>query len=59
MRVADNLLALEKVIEQGILGFFMLLGASEAPENWQGEWQEAPVPQDPADSVRTRYQERH
>lgn len=73
MRVADNLLALEKVIalekiiEQGIIGFFMLLGASEAPENWQaewqgdgeGEWQKVPIAQDTAKSMRPRPQDHH
>jgi hypothetical protein len=59
MRVADNLLALEKVIEQGILGFFVLLGASEAPENWQGELQEAALSQDGRESPEAHYQDRH
>lgn len=55
MRVTENLLALEKVIEQGILGFFVLLGAGEAPENWQPELQEITANAD----GRDRYKDHH
>lgn len=37
MHIADNLLALEKIIEQGVLGFFVQLGAGPVPETWDTE----------------------
>ncbi len=40
MRVADNLKALESALENTLLGFFVLLGAGAAPENWQPATQE-------------------
>ena len=39
MRVTENLMAVERVIEKSLLGFFVLLGASEVPENWEPESQ--------------------
>lgn len=37
MHIADNLLALEKIIEQGVVGFFVQLGAGPVPETWDTE----------------------
>lgn len=37
MHITDNLLALEKIIEQGVLGFFVQLGAGPVPETWETE----------------------
>ncbi|MGH8492351.1 MAG: hypothetical protein ACRERR_04505 [Moraxellaceae bacterium] len=43
MRIADSLLALERATEKALLGFFVLLGAGAAPENWQPVMQEAKI----------------
>lgn len=35
MRMTNSLKALEKTMEKEVLTFFTLLGAGEAPEDWQ------------------------
>lgn len=35
MRVTSTLKSIEKNMEKEVLEFFQLLGASEAPEDWQ------------------------
>lgn len=37
MPMQDVVKALEKAVEQGVLTFFTLLGASEAPEDWHAD----------------------
>lgn len=36
MRIADNIKAWERKLEQELLDVLVLLGASEAPEAWDG-----------------------
>lgn len=36
MRIANNIKAWERKLEQELLDVLLLLGASEAPENWDG-----------------------
>lgn len=43
MHLKENLMTLERVIEKSLLGFFVLLGASEVPENWEPELQKVTV----------------
>lgn len=45
MRMTDRLKALEKTMEDEVLTFFTLLGAGEAPEDWQAAGQSLPGPE--------------
>lgn len=47
MRMTDSLKALEKTMEEEVLTFFTLLGAGEAPEDWQAAGQSLPAPESP------------
>lgn len=45
MRMTNSLKALEKTMEKEVLTFFTLLGAGEAPEDWQATGQPLPEPE--------------